>query len=94
MEKRLTIEELQATLGQVVDSVRRKGDRVVIETEGIPTVALVPFAEIEDDRLERERVAALAEQIRSAVNGLEEDEAMRLAVSEVAAHRYGKPDKT
>ncbi len=63
MEKHVSTRELKASLGEIVDSVRLRGDRYVIERRGKPVAVLVPVDVHESLRRSRHRLADLMDEV-------------------------------
>jgi antitoxin (DNA-binding transcriptional repressor) of toxin-antitoxin stability system len=65
MKRTITTQELKASVGEIVDAARLRGDRFVIERDGQPLAALVPLDTLEAEERNRKRLAELMESVSS-----------------------------
>lgn len=77
MEKTVSSQDAPGRFGDLLQGVSDKGDRYVVERDGVPLAAVVPFALYSQWKRRRE---GFFEQIRESADraGLVEDEAIRL----------------
>lgn len=64
MKKNISTQELKTHVGEVVDSVRLRGDRYIIERRGKPVAAIVPLSVSENDERARGRFFELLKTLR------------------------------
>jgi len=78
MEKTVSSQDAPGRFGELLRQVTDKGDRYVVEQDGVPLAAVVPFALYSQWKLRRE---GFFQQIRDTADrvGLSEREAIRLA---------------
>ena len=78
--------EARRNFGKMMDEVARTNQTVIVESHGEPKVAIVPARQAE--AWERERLEYLRIKELAATNAnLSEDEAMELAIQDVARSR-------
>ena len=63
MRKNIGTQALKARIGEIVDEVRLRGDRYVIERRGKPVAAIVPLHVNEAFESNRQRLFSLIETI-------------------------------
>lgn len=78
MEKTVSSQDASGRFGDLLQEVMDKGDRYVVEQDGVPLAAVVPFALYSQCKRRRED---FFQQIRETADwtGLNETEATRLA---------------
>lgn len=86
MKQTITTSELGGTVGEVVDAVHRRGDFYVVSNQGRPEAAIVPIGVLESYERARGRAADILDAV-AAANAMAEDDAMKLALEEIAAVR-------
>jgi prevent-host-death family protein len=87
MERRVSAIKLRRNLGEVMEEVRLKGLRVVVERAGRPMVAMVPLDFYESWRSAREEYFRRIEQVRRRNRGLSELKLSRLVDEARAAKK-------
>lgn len=55
MRKNISTQNLKTHVGEVIDAVRLRGDRYIIERRGKPVAAIVPLSVNENDERQRAR---------------------------------------
>ncbi|MBN1868934.1 type II toxin-antitoxin system Phd/YefM family antitoxin [Candidatus Sumerlaeota bacterium] len=70
MQKSISTQELKTHVGEVVDAVRLRGDRYVIERRGKAVAAIVPLCVNESDRRNRSRLFELIESAHEKNRGI------------------------
>lgn len=93
MEKTITTRDLRNTIGEIVNTVRLRGDTYLIEQRGKVEVALVPRYIYENFRHNREKLINLMETIAERNEGRTEaeiDQDIQRAVAEVRATKGSK----
>lgn len=77
MEKTISLKDASGRFGDLLQGVSDKDDRYVVEQDGIPLAALVPFALYSQWKRRRE---GFFRQMRETANGagLSENEAIRV----------------
>jgi prevent-host-death family protein len=63
MTKTVSTADMCEKLDEILEQVRERGDRYVIERDGKPVAAVVPFEQFERVEKARERFSALVEKI-------------------------------
>ena len=63
MRKNISTQDLKTHIGEVVDAVRLRGDRYIIERRGKAVAAIVPLSVHENDERNRRRFFDLIETI-------------------------------
>lgn len=96
MDRRLGVTEVRSRLGEIVDKVQYQGDTVVLEKNGKPAAALIPFALFEQFLRQRDAAYQVVRDVQEQNQGLDlsEDELLSFvdeAVHEVRANK--KPAK-
>lgn len=86
MKQSISTTELKRSIGEVVSTVRLRGDCYVISQRGKEEAALVPIHVLESYERSRKRVAEIMDEAAASAD-LSEEEAMRIALEEVAASR-------
>lgn len=66
MKRAITTQALKARIGDIVDEVRLRGDRYIIERRGKPVAALVPVSINDQYERNRERFFQLVEQVHAS----------------------------
>ncbi|MEQ8820973.1 MAG: type II toxin-antitoxin system prevent-host-death family antitoxin [Sumerlaeia bacterium] len=90
MEKTISTRDLRATVGEIINTVRLRGDTYLVEQRGKPQAALVPLHIYEAYQNNRKRLVELMDTVaeRNADRDPEEIEAaIDEAVAEVRAGR-------
>ncbi len=94
MEHTISTSDLRSTVGEVVNTVRLRGDSYVIEQSGQPEAVLVPLHVYEAFKDNRRRLIGLMEQVaeRNADRdpAVIEEEIAR-AIAEVRAEKRAQP---
>ena len=86
MERKITTRDLRNTVGEIVNTVRLRGDTYLIEQRGKTEAALVPLHVYEAFKKNRQRLAELMEDVaeRNADRDPEEiEQAIEQAIREV-----------
>ena len=97
MEKTITTRDLRNTIGEIVNTVRLRGDTYLIEQRGKTEVALVPLHIYENFRNNRKALVSLMETIAERNKRRTEaeiDRDIELAIAEVRSTRDYKNKKT
>ena len=63
MRKNISTQDLKTHIGEVVDSVRLRGDRYIIERRGKAMAAIVPLTVNENDERNRRRLFDLIDTV-------------------------------
>lgn len=92
MKRTISTRELRAGIGEVVNTVRLRGDSYVIEQRGKPQAALIPLHIYENLERDRRWFAEFMNDVAESAD-MTEEEAMKFALAEVAAHRAEKREK-
>lgn len=90
MAQTMTDQQLEKQLAATLLRVEQAGQQFVIEKDGKPVAAIVPFGFLDQFRRDQEGLADAIEALREEVADLSEEEAMALALEEVAAYRREK----
>jgi len=86
MRKKISTQDLKTHIGEVVDAVRLRGDRYVIERRGKAVAAIVPLAVHENDERNRSKLFDLIENVHTRnreVPSEQIDAAVSQAIAEV-----------
>lgn len=86
MRKNISTQDLKIHIGEVVDAVRLRGDRYIIERRGKAVAAIVPLTVNENDERNRRRLFDLIENVHRKNRDVppeQIDAAIHQAVSEV-----------
>jgi prevent-host-death family protein len=86
MQKNISTQELKIHVGEVVDAVRLRGDRYIIERRGKAVAALVPLSVNEKDERDRQALFNLIEEIAERNRNVPAEKietAIKQAISEV-----------
>ena len=78
MEKTVSAEDAPVRFADLLHEVTDQGDRYVVEDNGVPLAAVIPFALYSQWKRRRERFFEEMRQVAERV-GLDDDEAMRIA---------------
>jgi antitoxin (DNA-binding transcriptional repressor) of toxin-antitoxin stability system len=90
MQKTISTQELKNSIGEVLDGVRLRGDRYIVERRGQALAALVPIRVHENYEKRRERLFEMIEAIHMRnkdVPSEEIQEAIDRAIREVRAEK-------
>lgn len=89
MQKTVSAQAARQRLGELLEGVYYRGDEVVIERAGKPMGVVIPVERYAQIAAARERFWASLDELREQGTGddLSEDEAMRIALEEIDAHR-------
>ncbi len=92
MDRRLGVTEVRSRLGEIVDKVQYQGDTVVLEKNGKPAAALIPFALFEQFLRQRDAAYQVVRDVQEQNQDLDlsEDELLSFvdeAVHEVRANK-------
>ena len=93
MQKTISTQDLKKSIGEVLDGVRLRGDRYIVERRGQPLAALVPIAVNENYENNRARLFEMIEAIRERNKNVDSEEvqkAIETAIAEVRAERRRK----
>lgn len=95
MRKNISTQDLKIHIGEVVDAVRLRGDRYIIERRGKAVAAIVPLTVNENDERNRLRLFDLIETVHKKNNEIppeQIDAAINQAIGEVRQQkrRQGK----
>jgi prevent-host-death family protein len=93
MRKTISTQTLKTHVGEVVDSVRLRGDRYIIERRGKPVAAIVPLSVNEADERRRKRFFDMVDAIRQRTRDVPPeviDQAIEESIAEVRAERARK----
>lgn len=96
MKKNISTQDLKTHVGEVVDAVRLRGDRYIIERRGKPVAAIVPLSVSENDERQRRRFFELLQTMRQQSQDVPADimeDAISEAVDEVRSHKRGPRKK-
>ncbi len=93
MQKSVTTQGLKTAIGEIVDAVRLRGDRYVIERRGKPVAALVPIQALRAMEHGRKRLFALMEEVASRNIDTPDEELERIIDEEVLAVRTQRKRK-
>lgn len=96
MKKNISTQDLKTHVGEVVDAVRLRGDRYIIERRGKPVAAIVPLSVSENDERQRQRFFELIETIRQQSQDVPAEimeNAITQAVAEVRSRKRGQRNK-
>jgi prevent-host-death family protein len=86
MEQKISAFEARRNFGRVLREVADKGNAYVVDRHGEAVAAVVPVRVYEQWKRERDRFFEVMEAAAKRANMNEED-AMALALEEIAAHR-------
>jgi antitoxin (DNA-binding transcriptional repressor) of toxin-antitoxin stability system len=64
MKKNISTQNLKTHVGEIVDAVRLRGDRYIIERRGKAVAAIVPLSVNENDERQRRRFFELLQDVR------------------------------
>jgi prevent-host-death family protein len=93
MHKEISTQELRASIGEIMDAVRHRGDRYVVRRRGKPVAAVVPLSMLEINQQNRRRLVELTERVSGRNNDISEEEFNRLidkAIAEVRSEKRSK----
>jgi prevent-host-death family protein len=93
MKRDISTQELKTRIGEVVDSVRLRGDRYIVRRRGKPVAALVPLEVNESFERDRDRIFDLMETVAERnrnVPDAEIEAAIDQAVKEVRRAKAAK----
>ena len=93
MRKTISTQELKVHIGEIVDTVRLRGDRYIIERRGKPVAAVVPVEVEETHRRNRQALFDLMEKAAQRNRGIPPkkiDAAIEQAIREVRASKRAK----
>jgi prevent-host-death family protein len=86
MQRNISTQELKTRIGEVVDAVRLRGDRYIVQRRGKPVAALVPLhinVNYEQDRRELFALMRSVAQRNRAVPDADVEAAIDQALAEV-----------
>jgi prevent-host-death family protein len=86
MERRLGVTEVRSRLGEIVDKVHYQGDTVVVEKNGKPAAALIPFALFEQFLRRRDAAYQVVLDVQRQNQDLALDEEALLGFVDDAVH--------
>ena len=87
--KTMSAWEARRNFGKLLNDVTRSRQSVIVESHGEPVAAVVPLHVLDYYRRAGERFLELMDKAAAHAN-LSEEEAMEIALREVAAHRAEK----
>jgi len=87
MEKQLNISDVRESLGDLVDEVQYRNNKLVILRHGKPAVALVPLHVYENWKSSRRRLFELIEQFQNSSGNQDPDKIMELVLEAQTATR-------
>ncbi len=91
MEQALGVTEARTRFAELIDQVRYQGDTVTLLKNGKPAAVLVPVELYERWKARRrDAVAAIRHMQANSVDGLSDEEAMKLALEAQKAVRRGR----
>ena len=73
MLKRISAQKARQRLGEVMDEVRLKGDKYIVERGNRPMVAMIPIEEYDAWEKSRERFYKRVRQIRERNRGVDSE---------------------
>lgn len=97
MKQSISTQDLKSRIGEVMDAVRLRGDRYIVERKGRPVAALVPLSVHESYERHRRELFALMDDVAQRHRDLapEQIEAMiEQAINEVRRKKRGKKRAT
>ena len=97
MRKNISTQELKTHIGEVVDSVRLRGDRYIIERRGKAVAAIVPLSVNENDERQRLRFFNLIEDVHQKnrdIPSKQIDAAIDQAITEVRRQKRRQSKRT
>ena len=86
MDRVMGVTEARSRLGEIVDKVQYQGDTVVLEKNGRPAVAMIPFALFEQFRKNRDAAFRVVTEIQAQNQDLALDEDELLAFVDETVH--------
>jgi prevent-host-death family protein len=87
MRKNISTQDLKTHVGEVVDAVRLRGDRYIIERRGKPVAAIVPLSVNESDERQRGRFFELLDAVRGRNPDVSAEQIEKAVDRAVAGHR-------
>lgn len=93
MERRLGVTEARSRLGTIVDKVQYQGDTVVLEKNGKPAVAVIPYTLFEQFRRQRDDAYQVVLDVQQQNQDLELSEDQLLDLLDEAVHTVRKQAK-
>ena len=90
MKRTISTQELKGRIGELVDAVRLRGDRYIVERRGKPVAALVPLAVNESYERDRLRLFDLIDEVHEQNRGLPPEKIDKAVAQAVAQARRGK----
>ena len=90
MEKNISTQNLKSRMGAVIDEVRLRGNRFIIERRGEPVAALVPLTADDSYTSDREGLFRLMDKVAGKNRGIPSkqiDEAIEQSIREVRDRR-------
>lgn len=97
MQKTISTQSLKARVGEIVDAVRLRGDRYIIQRRGKPVAALVPLHVNDDQDQKRKELFALIRSVHEKNREIPEEkiqEAIEQASNEVRRARRSRTRKS
>jgi prevent-host-death family protein len=89
MKKNISTQDLKTHVGEVVDAVRLRGDRYIIERRGKPVAAIVPLSVSENDERQRRRFFELLQTVRQQNQNVPAEQ-VEDAITQAVAERRGR----
>lgn len=86
MDRSLGVTEVRSRLGELVDKVQYQGDTVIIEKNGKPAAALIPFALFEQFLKHRAAAYQVVTEVQQQNQDLQMGEEELLAFINEAVH--------
>ena len=96
MRKEVSTTELHQKLGELLDSVYRNGDRLIVKRADTPLAAIVPIEAYQEMLQQREQAFSVLDRIWEKVPGVSEEEAqedIEQAIAEARAEKIRKRSK-
>ena len=89
MKKNISTQDLKTHVGEIVDAVRLRGDRYIIERRGKAVAAIVPLSVSENDERQRRRFFELLQGIRQQNQDVTASQ-LEDAIAQAVAERRGR----
>ncbi len=90
MKQTVSMEDLKASAGEIVNAVRLRGDRYIVSRYGKPAAAVVPLRVLEAYERNRERLFKVIDEVRAQNAGKDPEALENLVSEEVSAVRSAR----
>ena len=90
VKRTISTQELKGRIGELVDAVRLRGDRYIVERRGKPVAALVPLAVNESYERDRHRLFDLIDEVHEQNRDVPPEKIDKAVTHSVAQARRSK----